>query len=199
MVSNTRSTAIGRAEPNTWCENGLYLAAFGSAGVGFGGAVKQFKSGRGPLWPVCCLFCRHYDGFKSEAWIVARTVWLTAFCLLGLGPFVLMKVVTGTSAPPVLADIADAARPPAMASVPADTLAKSDRLAVLHPTETKQTAIVAVAPADAVQPSSLDNRPMIVPRHWHEASALPTAKRKLTHRPSSKRPDMTIASNSRAK
>jgi hypothetical protein len=132
---------------------------------------------------------------------VARTVWLAAFCLLGLGPFVLMKVVTGTSARPVAADIVGAARPSVTASLPEDTLGKSDRLPEFHPTEVKQeeaTVTPAVAPMEAVQPSVQDDPPKIVPRHWHEGDTIRGAKRKLTRRSTGKRSDTTIASNARA-
>lgn len=129
---------------------------------------------------------------------MARTAWLTAFSLLGLGPFVLMKVVTGTSAPPVAADLTGA-RPSAMASSPEDSLAKSDRLPVFRPSETKPAAaLAAAAPAEAVQPPIPDDSPNIVPRHWHEGSALPAAKRKLTRRQISKKRDTTVASNAHA-
>jgi hypothetical protein len=115
---------------------------------------------------------------------------------LGLGPFVLMKVVTGTSAPPIAANIADAAQAPAIATLPGDTLAKSDRLPVFRPTETKSAAVVAtVDPTDAVQPPIPDIPPKIVPRHWHEGGALPAAKRKLTRRSIGKKRDTTVASN----
>jgi hypothetical protein len=52
----------------------------------------------------------------------------------------LMKVVSGTSAPPLAADIADAARPSAAVTVPENTLAKSDRLPVFRPIEAQSGA-----------------------------------------------------------
>ena len=132
---------------------------------------------------------------------MARTVWLAAFCLLGLGPFVLIKVVTGTSAPPLTADVLDVARSNVPAISPEDTLGKSDRLPVFHPTDATQeqaTVTAAVAPVEAVQPLKQDNPPKIVPRHWHEGEAIPGAKHKPARRSSSKKGDTTIASIARA-
>jgi hypothetical protein len=132
---------------------------------------------------------------------VARTAWLTVFCLLGVGPVILVKVVTGTSAPPVAADIVDAVRPPVTANLQEDTLAKSDRLPVFPHSETKQAAVPslsAVVPVNAVQPPIPDDPPKIVARHWHEGNSLPGMKRKLIRRTTGKRRDTTIASDTRA-
>jgi hypothetical protein len=132
---------------------------------------------------------------------VSRTAWFAAFCLLGLGPFIFAKVVTGTTAPPVAADIVDAARPPVKASLQEDTLAKSDRLPTFQQTEAKQAAaamLAAVVPADAVQPPTPDDPPKIVGRHWHEGDSVSATKRKLARRPTGKKRDTTIASSARA-
>jgi hypothetical protein len=131
--------------------------------------------------------------------IVARTVWLIAFCLLGLGPFALMKVVTGTSAPPVAADMADTTRPSVIAGSPEDILAKSDRLPVYHPNDAARAATVAaVISTVATQAPASDDPPKIVPRHWHEGNALPATKRKLSRRPPGKNRNTTVASNAHA-
>jgi hypothetical protein len=128
-----------------------------------------------------------------------RTAWLAAFCLLGLGPFIFIKVGTGTSAATVAADIVDA--PPVMANSQVDTLAKADRLPTFQQTEAKKAAtlsLATVAPADVVQPHTTDDPPKIAGRHWHEGDALPTTKRKLTRRPGGKKRDTAIASGAHA-
>jgi hypothetical protein len=132
---------------------------------------------------------------------MTRTTWLAAFCLLGLGPFIFIKVGTGTSAPNVAADIVDAAPPPVTANSQVDTLAKADRLPIFQQTETKKAAtlsLAAIAPADVVQPLTPDDPPKIVGRHWHEGDALPAIKRKLARRPAGKKRDTTIASSAHA-
>lgn len=124
-----------------------------------------------------------------------RTAWIALFCLLGLGPFVFIKLATGTSAPQVAADLADAALPPAAANYH-DTLAKADRLPTVQQTETRKAAalsLATVAPADVVQQPAPDNPPKIVGRHWHEGDAHPAAKRKLTRWSAGKKRDTTIA------
>jgi hypothetical protein len=128
-----------------------------------------------------------------------RTAWLAAFCLLGLGPFIFIKVGTGTSAATVAADIVDA--PPVTANSQVDTLAKADRLPTFQQTEAKKAAtlsLATVAPADVVQPHTTDDPPKIAGRHWHEGDALPTTKRKLTRRPGGKKRDTAIASGAHA-
>ena len=128
-----------------------------------------------------------------------RTAWLAAFCLLGLGPFIFIKVGTGTSAATVAADIVDA--PPVTANSQVDTLAKADRLPTFQQTEAKKAAtlsLATVAPADVVQPHATDDPPKIAGRHWHEGDALPTTKRKLTRRPGGKKRDTAIASSAHA-
>jgi hypothetical protein len=128
-----------------------------------------------------------------------RTAWLAAFCLLGLGPFIFIKVGTGTSAATVAADIVDA--PPVTANSQVDTLAKADRLPTFQQTEAKKAAtlsLATVAPADVVQPHTTDDPPKIAGRHWHEGDALPTTKRKLTRRPGGKNRDTAIASSAHA-
>jgi hypothetical protein len=130
--------------------------------------------------------------------IVARTAWLAAFCLLGLGPFIFIKVGTGTSAATVAADIVDAPPPPVMANSQEDTLAKADRLPTFQQTEAKKAAtlsLATVAPADVVQAHTTDDPPRIMGRHWHEGDALQTTKRKLTGRPGGKKRDTTIVSS----
>jgi hypothetical protein len=128
-----------------------------------------------------------------------RTAWLAAFCLLGLGPFIFIKVGTGTSAATVAADIVDA--PPVTANSQVDTLAKADRLPTFQQTEAKKAAtlsLATVAPADVVQPHTTDDPPKIAGRHWHEGDALPTTKRKLTRRPGGKKRDTAIAASAHA-
>jgi hypothetical protein len=128
-----------------------------------------------------------------------RTAWLAAFCLLGLGPFIFIKVGTGTSAATVAADIVDA--PPVTANSQVDTLAKADRLPTFQQTEAKKAAtlsLATVAPADVVQPHTTDDPPKIAGRHWHEGDALPTTKRKSTRRPGGKKRDTAIASSAHA-
>jgi|SRR5665213_3675002 len=133
---------------------------------------------------------------------MTRTAWLAAFCLLGLGPFIFIKVGTGTSAPTIAANIVDAAPPPVTANSQVDTLAKADRLPTFQQTETKKAAtlsLAAVAPADVVQPPPPDDPPKIVGRHWHEGDALPVIKRKLARRPAGKKKrDTTISSSAHA-
>jgi hypothetical protein len=129
-------------------------------------------------------------------WIVARTAWLAAFCLLGLGPFIVMKVVTGPSAPTVAADIADAALPPEAANFQSDTLAKADRLPTFLRPDSKQ---VATSPAEAgppvvAQPALLNDPPKFVARHWHEGDAGPAVRPKLTRRTTGKKRHTAIAS-----
>jgi hypothetical protein len=86
-----------------------------------------------------------------------------------------------------------------MSDLPEETLAKSDRLPVFRPTETKPAVIVAaVASADAVHPLLLDDPPNIVPLHWHEGSPFPAAKRKIARRSIGKKRGTAIASNARA-
>lgn len=126
-----------------------------------------------------------------------RTAWIALFCLLGLGPFVFIKLATGTFAPQVAGDLAGAAPPPAAANYQ-DTLAKADRLPTVQQTETRKVVALSlptVAPADFVQPPAPDNPPKIVGRHWHEGDALPATKRKLTRWPAGKKRDTTIAAS----
>jgi hypothetical protein len=128
---------------------------------------------------------------------VPRTAWIALFCLLGLGPFIFMKLGTGATAPQVAADVVDAATSPITANYQ-DTLAKADRLPTFQQTEENKAAalsVATVAPADLVQPPVSDNLPKIVGRHWHEGDALPSSKRKLTRRPAGKKRDTTIASS----
>ena len=130
-----------------------------------------------------------------------RTAWLAAFCLLGLGPFIFIKVGTGTSAATVAADIVDAPPPPVTANSQEDTLAKADRLPTFQQTEGKKAAtlsLATVAPANVIQPHTTDDPPKIAGRHWHEGDALPTTKRKLTRRPGGKKRDTAIASSAHA-
>jgi hypothetical protein len=132
---------------------------------------------------------------------MTRTAWLAAFCLLGLGPFIFIKVGAGTSAATVAADIVDAPPPPVTANSQGDTLAKADRLPTFQQSETKKAAtlsLATVALADIVQPHTTENPSKIVGRHWHEGDALPATKRKLTRRPAGKKRDSTIASSARA-
>lgn len=128
--------------------------------------------------------------------IVRRTAWIVLFCLLGLGPFIFMKLVGGASAPRVTADVVDAA-PSSVTASYQDTLAKADRLPTFQQTESKAAAlsVPTVAPADFVQPPASDNLPKIVGRHWHEGDALPSSRRKLTRRPAGKKRDTTMASS----
>jgi hypothetical protein len=132
---------------------------------------------------------------------VARTVWLAAFCLLGVGPFALIKVITATSAPPIATDIVSAGKTSEAAGTPEETLAKSDRLPILHPIEAKReqvTLTAAAAPPQTAQLPKQDDTPKIVPRHWHEGETIPGAKHKLTRRLSGKGSNTTVASNRRA-
>jgi hypothetical protein len=128
--------------------------------------------------------------------ILPRTAWLAVFCLLGICPFVLAKVLG--SAPPVAADIVDT--PPVTPNLPGDTLAKADRLPVFRPAEAKQSATLSpaeIAPVNTVQPTIPHDHPTIVARHWHEGDVLPVAKRK-PNRASGRKQDTTIASSARA-
>lgn len=123
-------------------------------------------------------------------WIVARTAWLTVFCLLGLGPFVFVKVITGAPATTVAADIVDATQPLAKANAQEDSLGKADRLPVFRRTEIKQAAtlsLAAIGPVDTVQAPMPDDPPRIVGRHWHEANSLPAINRKPTRQPGRER------------
>ncbi len=84
---------------------------------------------------------------------MARTAWLGVICLLGLGPFIFVKVVTGASAPPVAADMVDATPAAVTGKLQEDTLAKADRLPIFQQTDITQAANVPVAaanPADVV-------------------------------------------------
>ena len=132
---------------------------------------------------------------------MARTVWLVAFCLLGVGPFALIKVISATSAPPIAADIVDAGKILEAAGMPEELLAKSDRLPVFYPIEAKREQVnvtAAAAPPKTAQLPKQDDTPKIVPRHWHEGETVPGAKHKLTRRLSGKGSNTTVASNGRA-
>jgi hypothetical protein len=147
--------------------------------------------------PLVAFFCRHLNDSTLGTWIVARIAWLAVFCLLGLGSFAFVKVVTGTSAPTVAADIVDTALPPVTANLQ-DSLAKADRLPVFHKTEPKQAdlSLAAIAPADA-EPHTLEDHPSkIVARHWHEGDGRSTINRKPRCRPVGR--DTTTASSAHA-
>jgi hypothetical protein len=124
---------------------------------------------------------------------MARTAWLTVFCLLGLGPFVLVKAFSGTSTPSIAADVVDA--PLALQSSQGDTLAKADRLPVFRQPEAEQAAklsMAAVAPAVALTPpddvqAPVAEEPKIVARHWHAGDPIPKGKRNSERRLSPKR------------
>jgi hypothetical protein len=139
--------------------------------------------------------------FTDSTWgtcIVTRIAWLAVFCLLGLGPFAFVKVVTGSSAPTVAADIVDTASPPVTANLQ-DSLAKADRLPVFHQPEPKQagSSLAAIAPTDAVQPPTLEDHPSkIVARHWHEGDTPPAINRKSRRRAVGR--DTTIAFSAHA-
>ena len=133
--------------------------------------------------------------------IVARTAWLGVFCLLGLGPVIFVKVVTGASAPPVTADMVDAAPPSVAVNLKEDTLAKADRLPGFQRIDTKQTStlpVAAAAPADVVLQPMPDQPPTIVGRHWHEGDPFQATKRKPGRRMTDKKRDTTIASSAHA-
>jgi hypothetical protein len=136
-------------------------------------------------------------------WIMTRTAWLAAFCLLGLGPFIFIKVGTGTSAATVAADIVDAPPPPARANAQEGTLGKADRLPVFRQTEIKQPAtlsLAAVDPAETVRAAMPDDLPKIVGRHWHETTSPLANNRKPARLPDSKkRNTATAASNAKGK
>jgi hypothetical protein len=127
--------------------------------------------------------------------IVPRTAWIALFCLLGLGPFIIMKLAAGASAPQVAADVVDAA-PSSVTENYQDTLAKADRLPTFQQTEKRKAAalsVATVAPADFVQPPASDDPSKIVGRHWHEGDALPSSEQKLTRRRAGKKRDTKIA------
>jgi hypothetical protein len=130
---------------------------------------------------------------------VARTAWLIVFCLLGLGPFICVKVVMSTTMPMVAADAVDAALPPAKQSVQQDTLGKVDRLPTFQQTESKQRpalSLAAVVPAETVQ-APLPDSPKFVGRHWHETSSLSAINRRPKSRPGIKQHDTTAVSSAR--
>ena len=134
-------------------------------------------------------------------WIVPSAAWLTVFCLLGLGPFISAKVITGMSVPTVAADVVDAAPPPAKAYVRQDSLGQADRLLAFQPTEIKQVptlSLAAIAPAESVQAPLRDDPPGIVGRHRHETNSLPATDRKPTARPGSGIRDTMAASGVKA-
>ena len=141
------------------------------------------------------LFAGTFANSTRGTLVVARTAWLGVFCLLGLGPFIFVKVVTGASTSPVAADIVDAKPPPPVTAIlQEDTLAKADRLPVFKQTDTRQASTVslaAVAPADVVEQRTPNELPKIVGRHWHEGRSLVP---KPTRRSASKKGDTTIAS-----
>jgi hypothetical protein len=131
---------------------------------------------------------------------VARAVWLGVFCLLGIGPFIFVKVVTGTSAQPLAADIVDAMSPPSTAYLQEDILAKADRLPVFKQADTRQASTVSLAtaaPAHVVQ-RPIPDPPTIVGRHWHKGDSFQDAKRRPSRRLTGKKRAPTIASSAHA-
>jgi len=129
---------------------------------------------------------------------MTRTAWLAAFCLLGLGPFIFIKVGTGTSAATVAADIVDAPPPPVTANSQVDTLAKADRLPTFQQTETKKAATLTLAAVDAaetVRVAMPDDPPKIVGRHWHETTSLLANNRKPTRLSDSKKRNTATAAS----
>jgi hypothetical protein len=128
---------------------------------------------------------------------MTRTAWLAAFCLLGLGPFIFIKVGTGTSAATVAADILDA--PPAKANAQEGALSKADRLPVFRQTELKQAAtlsLAAVDPAETVRAAMPDEPPKIVGRHWHETTSPLINNRKPARLADSKKRNTATAASS---
>jgi hypothetical protein len=133
---------------------------------------------------------------------MTRTAWLAAFCLLGLGPFIFIKVGTGTSAATVAADIVDVPPPPAKANAQEGSLSKADRLPVFRQTELKQAptlSLAAVDPAKTVREAMPDEPPKIVGRHWHETTSLLANNRKPTRLSDSKKRNTVTAASSAEK
>jgi hypothetical protein len=116
--------------------------------------------------------------------MVARAIWLTMFCLLGIGPVVAMKLFSG-AAPAAIIDGAPPATIAAKREMQPDTLGKADRLPVFRsnskvapgnghlPTEIASSDPALVLPAKA---------PKIVSRHWHEPNSIAAVDRKSVHR-----------------
>jgi hypothetical protein len=130
---------------------------------------------------------------------MTRTAWLAAFCLLGLGPFIFIKVGTGTSVATVAADIVDAPPPPAKANGQEGALSKADRLPVFRQTEIKRAAtltLAAVDPAETVRVAMPDDPPKIVGRHWHETTSPLANNRKPARLPDSKKRNTATAASS---
>jgi hypothetical protein len=130
------------------------------------------------------------------------TAWLTVFCLLGVGPFISVKVMTRAPAAMVAADITDAAPPSEKANAQEGTLGKADRFPVFRQTEIKQAAtssLAAVDPAETVQAPMPDDRPKIVGRHWHETTSLLANNRKPTRLSDSKKRNAVTAASSAEK
>jgi hypothetical protein len=128
---------------------------------------------------------------------VARTAWLTVFCLLGLGPFISAKVILSTSVPTVAADVVDAAPPPAKANAQQDTPGKVDRLPTFQQKQAPTLSLAAVAPPETVR-APLPDVPKFVGRHWHETTSV-SANRTPTGRPGSKQRNTTAASSANGK
>jgi hypothetical protein len=133
---------------------------------------------------------------------MTRTAWLAAFCLLGLGPFIFIKVGTGTSAATVAADIVDVPPPPAKANAQEGSLSKADRLPVFRQTELKQAAtlsLAAVDPAETVRVAMPNDQPKIVGRHWHETTSLLANNRKPARLTDGKKRNTVTAASSAEK
>lgn len=131
---------------------------------------------------------------------MARTVWLTVFCLLGLGPFICAKVIMSTSMPTLAADVVDVAPPSAQTNVQQDALGKIDRFQTFQQTELKQAPIVsAAAVATGTVRPPLPDVSKSVGRHWHETSLLPAVSRGPTSRLGIQRRDTTAASGAKGK